>query len=44
MYENEKDITEKILNYNRAIAIINQKFKPNLVKIHTRTRVYKILA
>jgi hypothetical protein len=33
-----------ILNYNRAMGIINQIFKPSLVQKHTRIKVYKTLA
>ncbi|KAJ4431805.1 hypothetical protein ANN_20410 [Periplaneta americana] len=41
-YEEEKDLNEKIIKFNRAI--INQIFKPTLVQKHTRTRIYKTLA
>jgi hypothetical protein len=44
MYENEKDITEKIANFNQAMGVINQVFKPNLIQKHTRIRVCRILA
>jgi hypothetical protein len=43
-YKNEEDISEKILNYIRAMGIMNQIFKPNLVQMYTRIRVYRILA
>jgi hypothetical protein len=32
--ENGKDITEKIINYNRAIGMINQLLKSNLAQKH----------
>lgn len=43
-YEEEKDLNEKIIKFNRAMGIINQIFKPTLVQKHTRTRIYKTLA
>ncbi|KAJ4440460.1 hypothetical protein ANN_08601 [Periplaneta americana] len=43
-YEEEKDLNEKIIKFNRAMGIINQMFKPTLVQKHTRTRIYKTLA
>jgi hypothetical protein len=33
-YESDKNITEKVKNYNRAMGVINQVFKPSLVQIH----------
>jgi hypothetical protein len=33
-YENENVIAEKILIYNRAVGIMNQMFKTNLVQKH----------
>jgi len=44
MYKCEKYISEEILNYNRAVGIIIQVLKLNLVQIHTRIRVHRILA
>jgi hypothetical protein len=43
-YEKDVDISTKILNYNRAMGIINQTFKPSLVQKHARIKVYKTLA
>jgi hypothetical protein len=43
-YEKDVDISTKILNYNRAMGVINQIFKPSLVQKHTRTEIYKTLA
>jgi hypothetical protein len=42
-YENDIDISTKILNYNRAMGIINQILKPSLVQKHTLIKVYKTL-
>jgi hypothetical protein len=33
-YEKDIDISTKILNYNRAMGIINEIFKPSLVQKH----------
>jgi hypothetical protein len=33
-----------MLNYNRAMGIIRQIFKPSLVQKHTRIKIYKTLA
>jgi hypothetical protein len=35
-YEKDVDISTKILNFNRAMGIINQIFKLSLVQKHTR--------
>jgi hypothetical protein len=35
-YENEKYVSERILNYNRAMGIRKQVLKPNLLRIQTR--------
>jgi hypothetical protein len=43
-YEKYVDISTKILNYNRAMGIINHIFKPSLVQKHTRIKVYKTIA
>ncbi|KAJ4448800.1 hypothetical protein ANN_00191, partial [Periplaneta americana] len=43
-YEEEKDLNEKIIKFNRAMGVINQIFRPTLVQKHTRTRIYKTLA
>jgi hypothetical protein len=43
-YEKDVDISTKILNYNRAMGIISQIFKPSLVQKHTRIKIYKTLA
>jgi hypothetical protein len=43
-YKNEKDIAAKSTNFYSAMGVINQVFKPNLIRIHPRIRVYKILA
>jgi hypothetical protein len=43
-YEKDIDISNTILNYNRAMGIINQIFKPSLAQKHTRIKVYKTLA
>jgi hypothetical protein len=32
----KQDTGEKILNYNRAIGILNEVLKPNLSEIHTK--------
>jgi hypothetical protein len=37
-YENKNDISEKILNSNRAMEIINQVFQTKMVRIHTGLR------
>jgi hypothetical protein len=36
--ENEEDISQKILDYNREKNIINPVFKPNLVQIKGKKR------
>jgi hypothetical protein len=38
-YENEKDISEKTLSYNRTTGTISQVFKPNLVQTHAKIKV-----
>jgi hypothetical protein len=38
-YESERDISEKILSYSRAMRIKNQVLKPNFVRIYTGIRV-----
>jgi hypothetical protein len=43
-YEEDVDISAKILNYNRTMGTINQIFKPSLVQKNTRIIVYKTLA
>jgi hypothetical protein len=43
-YEKDVDLSTKILNYNRAMGIINQIFKPSLVQKYTRIKIYKSLA
>jgi hypothetical protein len=35
-----KGIREEILNYNRAMGIIRQVFRPNFVQINTRSEVH----
>jgi hypothetical protein len=40
-YEKDTDISTKIINYNRAMGIINQIFKSSLAQKHTRIKVYK---
>ncbi|KAJ4431546.1 hypothetical protein ANN_20145 [Periplaneta americana] len=40
----EIDICAEVLNYNRAMAVINKVFKPSLVQKHTRIKAYKTLA
>jgi hypothetical protein len=43
-YEKDIDISTEILNYNRAMGIINQILKPSFVQKHTRIKIYKTLA
>jgi hypothetical protein len=43
-YEKDVNISTKILNYNRAVGIINLILKPSLVQKHTRIEIYKTLA
>jgi hypothetical protein len=43
-YEKDVNISTKILNYNRAMGIINQIFKPSLVHKHTLIKICKTLA
>jgi hypothetical protein len=43
-YEKDVDISTKILNYSRAMGIINQIFKSSLVQKHTRIKISKTLA
>jgi hypothetical protein len=31
-YENEKDITETVPNYSRAVGVVGKVFKPSLVE------------
>jgi hypothetical protein len=38
-YEKDIDISAKILNYNRAMGVINRTFKLSLVQKHTRIKV-----
>jgi hypothetical protein len=42
--EKDIDISSKILNYNRAMDIINRIFKSSLIQKQTRIEVYKTLA
>lgn len=44
IYNEEKDMDNKITKFNRALSIINQVFKSSLVQRHTRIRAYKTLA
>jgi hypothetical protein len=44
IYEKNIDISIRILNYKRAVAIISQTFKPSLVQNHEWIKVYKTLA
>jgi hypothetical protein len=43
-YEGEKDLNIKAANFVKVLGIINQIFKPSLISIHTRIRIYKTLA
>jgi hypothetical protein len=40
----KEEISGNIVNVNRAVGIIIQVFKPDLVQIHTRITAYKTLA
>lgn len=43
-YLDERDISNKIQNYIKALRIVNQVFPVTKVQQHTRLRLYKVLA
>jgi hypothetical protein len=43
-YQGKIDIQAKITNFIKVTGIIKSVFKPNLLQLHARLRVYNILA
>jgi hypothetical protein len=43
-YENGKDIQQKIAKFTQILRILNNTFKPTLVQIFSRIKVYNALA